>query len=103
MASTSVGNPVVLTSQPDPVTGQAASIPAAGTSPALVSCLPEKRLTAATWEEIARTLNTAEDGSPGTVDVELRPGGELVVTGRDRSAQLLSRLPKGRMAWLSSV
>lgn len=101
MTSTSVGNPVVLTSQPDPVTAQAAGIPAAGKGLTLVSCLPEKRTTAATWEEIARTLGTAEDGSPGTVDVELRPGGELVVTGHDRSARPLSRLPKGRMAWLS--
>jgi hypothetical protein len=131
MTSTSVGNPVVLTSQPDPVTGQAvyalpesalpenvrpttrdltlvedgkiAGVPETGTSPINVSRLPEERMAATTWEDIARTLGTAEDGSPGTVDVELRPGGDLVVTDREQSAQPLSRLPKGRMAWLSPV
>ena len=53
-----------------------------------------------TWEDIARTLRTAEDGRAGAVDVELRPGGQLVLTDRGRPAQPLSELPKGRMACL---
>lgn len=58
------------------------------------------RMATATWEDIARTLRTAEDGRAGAVDVELRPGGELVLTGREQPAQPLSQLPKGRMACL---
>jgi hypothetical protein len=53
---------------------------------------------AATWEDIARTLRAAEDGKPRGIDVELRPGGELVLTGREQPAQPVSQLPKGRMA-----
>ena len=127
MTST-VRDPLVLTAQPDPVTGQAvyallpefapsgragptirdlmlveggeiAGAPGSGASVTQVSRLPEERM-AATWEDIARTLRTAEDGGPGAVDVELRPGGELVLTGRELPTQPLSQLPKGRMAWL---
>ena len=58
------------------------------------------QMATATWEDIARTLRTAEDRRAGAVDVELRPGGELVLTGREQPAQPLSRLPKGRMACL---
>ena len=29
-----------------------------------------------------------------------RPGGDLVLTGREQPEQPLSQLPKGRMAWL---
>ena len=113
-------DPIVLTSQPDPVTGQAvytlpprirptirdltlveggkiAAVPESGTSLTHVSRLPQERM-AATWEDIARTLRTAEDGRPGAVDVELRPGGEIVLTGREQPPQPLSQLPKGRMA-----
>jgi hypothetical protein len=126
MTFTSLRDPIVLTSQRDPVTGQAVfapapeaalpagsrpktrdlalvkgrkivAIPESGTSPIQVSRLPEERM-AATWEDIARTLRTAEDGRPGAVDVELRPGGELVLTGREQALQPLSQLPKGRMA-----
>jgi hypothetical protein len=53
---------------------------------------------AATWEEIARSLRTAEDGKQGAADVELRPGGQLVLTGREQPPQPLSQLPRGRMA-----
>jgi hypothetical protein len=119
-------DPIVLTSQLDPVTGQAvyalsrdpalaarvrpttrdltlvegggiAAVPASGIGLIDISRLPQERM-AATWEDIARTLRTAEDGKPGAVDVELRPGGELVLTGREQPAQPLSQLPKGRMA-----
>jgi hypothetical protein len=132
MTSTSVGNPLVFTSQPDLATGQAvyallpepalpenvrpttrdltlvehgkiAGVAESGTSPIHVSRLPEERMAAATWEDIERALRDAEDGSHGAVDVELRPGGELVVTDRKKSAQLLSQLPKGRMACVSLV
>ena len=58
------------------------------------------RMATATWEGIAWTLRTAEDGRAGAADVELRPGGELVLTGREQPAQPLSQLPKGRMACL---
>jgi hypothetical protein len=120
MMTTPARDPIVLTSQPDPVTGQAvytlsarvrptiydltlieggkiATVPGSGTGLIHVSRLPEERM-AATWEDIARTLRTAEDGKPGAVDVELRPGGELVLTGREQPPQPLSQLPKGRMA-----
>jgi hypothetical protein len=114
--TTPARDPIVLTSEPDPVTGQAiytpsvrvrdltliqggklAAVPGSGVSLLQLSCLPEDRM-AATWEGIARTLRTAEDGRPGALDVELRPGGELVLTGRELPPQLLSQLPKGRMA-----
>ena len=126
MTSTSLRDLIVLPSQRDPVTGQAvfapapepalparprprirdlalleggkiAAIPESGASLIQVSRLPEERM-AATWEDIARTLRTAENGTPGAVDVELRPGGELVLTGREQAPQPLSQLPKGRMA-----
>ena len=58
------------------------------------------QMATATWEDIARTLRTAEDRRAGAVDVELRPGGELVLTGREQPTQPLSQLPKGRMACL---
>jgi hypothetical protein len=51
-----------------------------------------------TWDDIARALRGAEDGGPRALDVELRPGGNLVLTGRERPTQPLSRLPEGRMA-----
>ncbi len=54
----------------------------------------------ATWEDIVRNLRIAEDGRAGAVDVELRPGGELVLTGHEQPTQPLSQLPKGRMACL---
>ena len=124
--TTPARGPIVLTSEPDPMTGRAVyalarepALPArvpptmrdltlveggkiaadreTGTSPIHVSRLPQQRM-AATWEDIARTLRTAEDGRPGAVDVELRPGGELVLTGRELPPQPLSQLPKGRMA-----
>jgi hypothetical protein len=128
MTSSSVRAPLILTPQPDPVTRQAlytlpdsgvpactpltmrdlllveggkiAGVPGSGTSLTQVSRLPEERMAAATWEDIARTLRTVEDGRPGAVDVELRPGGDLVLTGREQPEQPLSQLPKGRMAWL---
>jgi hypothetical protein len=123
MTSSSVRAPLILMPQPDPVTGQAmyalpdsgaptctqptmrdllpveggkiAGVPGSGTD----LTLPTVRM-AATWEDIARMLRTAEDGRPGVVDVELRPGGDLVLTGHEQPEQPLSQLPKGRMAWL---
>lgn len=50
------------------------------------------------WDKIVQALRTAEEGRPGSADVELRPGGQLVLTGRERESQPLSRLPRGRMA-----
>jgi hypothetical protein len=120
MMTTLARDPIILTSQPDPVTGQAvytlparvlpttrdltlieggeiAAVPGSGTSLTRISRLPQERM-AATWEDIARTLRTAEDGKLGAADVELRPGGELVLTGRQQPPQPLSQLPKGRMA-----
>jgi len=128
MVFTAIIDPLVLAAQPDPVTGQAvyglppesagpagsgptvrdlmlveggkiAGVPGSGSSLIQVSHLPEGRM-AATWEDIARTLRGAEDGGRGGVDVELLPGGELVLTGREQLIQPLSQLPKGRMAWL---
>jgi hypothetical protein len=109
-------DPIVLTSVPDLVTdwaidtlplrvrdltliegGKLAAVPGSRASLVQVSRLPEERM-AATWEDIARTLRIAEGGRPGAVDVELRPGGELVLTGRELPPQPLSQLPKGRMA-----
>jgi hypothetical protein len=81
--------------------GKIAGVSESGTSPVQVSRLPHERMATATWDDIANVLRTAEDGSGRTVDVELRPGGELVVTDRQEPTQLLSRLPKGRMAWLA--
>jgi hypothetical protein len=119
--TTPTRDPVVSTSQPDPVTGQAvytlparvrptmrdltlveggkiAAVRGTGTSLIYASRLPLERMAAVTWEDIARTLCAAEDGRPRAVDVELRPGGELVLTGREQPPQPLSQLPKGRMA-----
>jgi hypothetical protein len=109
-------DPIVLASEPDRMTreaictpsvrvrdltliegGKLTAVPGSGTDLIQVSRLPEERM-AATWEDIARTLRTAEDGKPGALDVELRPGGELVLTGRELPPQPLSQLPKGRMA-----
>jgi hypothetical protein len=50
------------------------------------------------WEEIVRSLRTAEDGRLVATDVELQPGGKLILTGRGRAPQPLSQLPRGRMA-----
>jgi hypothetical protein len=50
------------------------------------------------WEEIVHALRTAEEGRPGATEVQLRPGGQLVLTGQGRDPQPLSRLPKSRMA-----
>jgi hypothetical protein len=126
MMTTPARDPIVLTSQPDPVTGQAVyvlppepappgrarprvrdltlteggkitAVPGSGTGLFRVSRLPAERM-AATWEEIARSLRTAEDGKQGAADVELRPGGQLVLTGREQPTQPLSQLPRGRMA-----
>jgi hypothetical protein len=122
MVTTPARDSIILTPQPDPATGQAvytlparvrptmrdltlieggkiAAVPGSRTRLIHISRLPQERM-AATWEDIAQTLRTAEDGRPGVVDVELRPGGELVLTGREQPAQPLSQLPKGRMAWL---
>ena len=77
--------------------GKIVAIPESDASPLQVSRLPEERM-AATWEEIARALRIAEDGKPEAVDVELRPGGELVLTRHERAPQPLSQLPNGRMA-----
>ena len=46
------------------------------------------------WEEIVHALRTAEEGRPGAAEVQLRPGGQLVLTGPGRDPQPLSRLPK---------
>jgi hypothetical protein len=116
MMTTLARDPIVSASEPDPVTREAIStppvrvrdltlieggkltaVPGSGASLIQVSRLPEERM-AATWEDIARTLRTAENGRPGALDVELRPGGELVLTGRELPPQPLSQLPKGRMA-----
>jgi hypothetical protein len=126
MMTTPARDRIVSTSWPDPVTGQAVfaaapeaalsassrprardlalvedgkivAIPESGATPIQVSRLPTERM-AATWEDIARTLRTSEDGRRVPLDVELRPGGELVLTGREQVPQPLSRLPKGRMA-----
>ena len=50
------------------------------------------------WDEIVRALRAAEEGKPGATEVQLRPGGQLVLTGRERDPQPLSRLPRSRMA-----
>ncbi len=92
MASTAVRDPLVLTAQPDPVTGQAVY----GRPPESERPARSRR----TWEDIAQALRGAEDGRRAGVDVQLLPGGELVLTGREQPAQPLSQLPKGRMAWL---
>ena len=63
-----------------------------------VSRIPQARMAAASWDEIAQALRVAEEGKPGVADVELRPGGQLVVTGRGKEAGTVSRLPQARMA-----
>ena len=50
------------------------------------------------WDKIVQALRDAEECRPGPADVELRPGGQLVLTGRGREPQPLSRLPRSRMA-----
>lgn len=72
--------------------------------PAAFTRLPEARMAAddsvagGSWEEIVQALRTAEEGRPGAAEVQLRPGGQLVLTSRERDPQPLSRLPKSRMA-----
>jgi len=57
-------------------------------------------MAATSWDEIAHALRSAEQGSPGGTDVELRPGGQLVLVYEEHrlEAQPLSRLPQDRMA-----
>lgn len=66
--------------------------------PDVVSVLPEGRMAAASWDQIAQTLRKVEEGKSGDADVQLRPGGTLVITGHDNPPQPVSRLPQGRMA-----
>ncbi|MDA8322461.1 MAG: hypothetical protein M0030_21990 [Actinomycetota bacterium] len=63
-----------------------------------LSRLPQGRMAGSSWDEISRALRNEEDGKPGWADVELRPGGQLVVTGHGKDAQPVSRLPQERMA-----
>ena len=118
--------PVVLEPYRDPVTGQvvyaaprdlavttrlgvtdlvlttdgniAATAPGDAGQPEPVSRIPQGRMAAASWDQIAQALRNAEEGRPGGADVELRPGGQLVLTDRGKDAQPVSRLPQDRMA-----
>ncbi len=63
-----------------------------------VSRIPQARMAAGSWEEIAQELRNVEEGKRGWADVELRPGGQLVLAGRGKDTQPVSRLPQGRMA-----
>lgn len=79
--------------------GTIVSVPADASQQAdVVSRLPEGRMAASSWDEIAQTLRKVENGTARGSDVELRPGGTLVLTGRDGKAEPVSRLPQGRMA-----
>ena len=48
-----------------------------------VSRMPRGRMAAASWDEIAQALRNAEEGKSRGADVELRPGGELVLVFSD--------------------
>ena len=65
-----------------------------------VSRIPRGRMAAASWDEIAQALRNAEEGKSRGADVELHPGGELVLVFSEygREAQPVSRLPQERMA-----
>jgi len=63
-----------------------------------VSRIPRGRMAASSWDEIAQALRNVEEGKPGWADVELRPGGQLLLAGPGKDAQPVSRLPRGRMA-----
>ncbi len=80
----------------------AADVSDAGGGQRPVSRLPQGRMAASSWDEIAQALRNAEEGRPGTADVELRPGGQLVLTDYGKDAQPLSRLPQDRMAAANS-
>jgi hypothetical protein len=72
----------------------------AGAEPQPISRIPRERMAAASWDQIAQTLRSAEEGKQGGTDVELRPGGELMLVFAEHTsvAQPLSRLPQERMA-----
>jgi hypothetical protein len=60
---------------------------------------PSKTSAAANqWDRIAQALRAAEGGRSGTADVELRPGGQLVLVKPGQPPEPLSRLPRSRMA-----
>ncbi len=62
-----------------------------------LSRIPQSRMAAASWDQIAQALRDAEEGRPGRSDVELR-NGQLVLTDRDKGPRPVSRLPQERMA-----
>jgi hypothetical protein len=68
--------------------------------PQPMSRIPSERMAAASWDDIAQVLRSREEGKRSGTDVELRPGGELVLVfaEHNREAQPLSRLPQERMA-----
>jgi hypothetical protein len=84
-----------LTLTPD--RGIVATAPDGVREPEPESRIPQGRMAAASWDQIAQALRDAEDGRPGRSDVELR-GGQLVLTDRDKGSQPVSRLPQERMA-----
>lgn len=129
-ASQAEPEPVVLKPYRDPATGQvayaaphdpavttrprvadlaltpdgniAATAPGDTGQPEPVSRIPQERMAAASWDQIAQALRSAEEGRPGGADVELRPGGHLVLTDRGKDVQPVSQLPQDRMAAAST-
>lgn len=79
--------------------GEIVDVSGQGADRASVGRLPMGRMAAGDpWEEIVQSLRTAEDGRPARADIELRPGGQLVLTQREQPPRPLSQLPRGRMA-----
>jgi len=75
-----------------------ATAPSDDGQPEAVSRIPHARMAATSWDEIAQALRNAEEGVSGGADVELRPGGLLLLSEPGNDPQPVSRLPQSRMA-----
>jgi hypothetical protein len=70
-----------------------------GVEEVMLSRLPEGRMAGtASWDDIARALDAAEEGCRTRADAVMQPGGALVLSRDGGQSTQLSRLPQGRMA-----
>lgn len=70
-----------------------------GVGEVMLSRLPAGRMAGtASWDDIARALDAAEEGRRTRTDAVMQPGGALVLSRHGGQSTQLSRLPQGRMA-----